>query len=85
MCNSTITYPGALESDQNQTRLFNHPIVAIHAAHWLLGNHNRFECGDYNAHGKTFFQDDFWEISVRFNSMISRHQYVMPSELTVSQ
>ena len=29
---------GGLGSDQKQTRLFNHTIVAIHAAHWLLGN-----------------------------------------------
>ena len=64
---------GGLGSGQNQTRLLNHAIVAIHAAHWLLGNRNRSECDDYNAHGTTFFRDDFREISVPFNSMISRH------------
>ena len=52
-------------SDQNETRLFNHPIFVFGKQHWLVNFKNRFECDDYNKRGTTVFGDDFWEIFVR--------------------
>ena len=42
---------GALGSDQNETRLFNHAIFAVNKEHWLVGFQNRFECDDFNRNG----------------------------------
>ena len=55
----------ALGSDQNETRLFNHPIFVENEEHWLVGHQNRFECDDDNRGGTTVLRGDFWEIFVR--------------------
>ena len=56
---------GTLGSDQNETRLFNHPIFVENEEHWLVGHKNRFECDDDNRGGTTVLRGDFWEIFVR--------------------
>ena len=56
-----------LGSDQNETRLFNHPIFVFQKQHWLVGLSfkNRFECDDDNRGGTTVLRGDFWQIFVR--------------------
>ena len=54
-----------LGSDQNETRLFNHPIFVKNEEHWLVGHQNRFECDDDTRGGTTVLRSGFWEIFVR--------------------
>ncbi|XP_074620225.1 uncharacterized protein LOC141879022 [Acropora palmata] len=53
----------ALESDLNETRLFNHAAFVKDKYHWLLGD--RFECDDDSRSQKTISGDNFWEVFVR--------------------
>ena len=58
----------ALGSDQNETRLFNHPIFVFQQQHWVVGFGDRFECDDGDKLGATsvtVLRGDFWEIFVR--------------------
>ena len=57
-----------LGSDQNETRLFNHPIFVFQQQHWVVGLNKRFECDDGDKLGATrdtVLRGDFWEIFVR--------------------
>ena len=54
-----------LGSDQNETRLFNHPIIVFQKQHWLVGFKKRFECDDDTRGGTTVLRGDFWQIFVR--------------------
>ena len=57
-----------LGSDQNETRLFNHPIFVFQEEHWVVNCTNRFECDDgytWGATSVTVLRGDFWEIFVR--------------------
>ena len=59
---------GALGSDQNETRLFNHPIFVFQQQHWVVNYPNRFDCDDgdkLGATNDTVLRGDFWEIFVR--------------------
>ena len=58
----------SLGSDQNETRLFNHPIFVFQKQHWVVGFGDRFECDDGDKLGATsvtVLRGDFWEIFVR--------------------
>ena len=57
-----------LGSDQNETRLFNHPIFVFQQQHWVVVYPNRFDCDDgykLGATRDTVLRGDFWEIFVR--------------------
>ena len=84
-----------LGSDQNETRLFNHPIFVFQQQHWVVDYPNRFDCDDgdkLGATNDTVLRGDFLgnfcssktqlvRVNMgRLNSMISRHQSVKPSE-----
>ena len=58
----------SLGSDQNETRLFNHPIFVFQQQHWVVNYPNRFDCDDgdkLGATNDTVLRGDFWEIFVR--------------------
>ena len=59
---------GALGSDQNETRLFNHAIFVFQKKHWVVDYPTRFDCDDGGKRGATsvtVLRGDFWEIFVR--------------------
>ena len=59
---------GALGSDQNETRLFNHAIFVFQQQHWVVDYPTRFDCDDGGQRGATsvtVLRGDFWEIFVR--------------------
>ena len=59
---------GTLGSDQDETRLFNHPIFVFQEQHWVVDYPTRFDCDDGGQRGATrdtVLRGDFWEIFVR--------------------